>query len=53
MDYIIELNAKYVKVYKSRNRAFGKAKECAANPNNVVRIWHNQNVIWDTNPDQD
>ena len=53
MKYIIELNAKYVKGYASRKRAFDKAKEYAANPNNVVRIWHEQNVIWESNPDQD
>lgn len=51
--YTIELNAKYVKEYASRKRAFDKAKEYAANSNNVVRIWHERNVIWDSNPEQD
>ncbi len=53
MNYIIELNGEYVKGYASRKRAFDKAKEYAANTNNVARIWHEQNVIWDSNPDQD
>lgn len=51
MKCIIELNAKYVKGYASRKRAFDKAKEYAANPNNVVRIWSEQEVVWESNPE--
>ncbi len=53
MKYTIELNAKYVKGYASYKRAFDKAMEYAANPNNVVRIWHEREIIWESNPDQD
>lgn len=54
MRYIIELNAKYVKDYASRKRAFDKAKEYAnADPENLVRIWHDQVIIWENHPDQD
>lgn len=51
MKYIIELNAKYVKGYASRKRAFDKAREYASNPDNVVRIWSEREIIWESKSD--
>lgn len=50
-EYFIELNAKFVKSYKSEKRALSKALEYAANSENLVRVWQDENrvreIIWE------
>lgn len=48
MNYTIELNGQLVKMYKSEKRAMTKAKEYATNPGNLVRVWCDGIVLWDS-----
>lgn len=45
-DYVVELNAKAVRVYKTLGRAMKYARS-KDTPDNLVRIWHHQEVIFD------
>lgn len=45
--YFIELNGAIVKSYKSEKRALTKAREYAATPDNVVRVWSDGEKVWE------
>ena len=46
MEYFIELNAKFIKSYKSKQRAIEFAKSKASDTN-LVRVWSkDQEEVW-------
>ena len=45
-DYFVELNCKFVRVYKTLGRAMKYAKSWDT-PDNLVHIWHKQEVVFD------
>lgn len=52
-SYFIELNAKLVKEYRSLNRAKKQYQVYASNPNNLVRIWFNGDVVLENTTEED
>lgn len=51
--YFIELNAKFVKEYKSLKRAMAQYNVYASNPNNLVRIWFNGDVVMENTTEEE